>query len=124
MSWHHVCSCGPLNALGLSDYLDRVPAYANTSDPGIAAGSGSVMLLLMYMRCEYVLTYINVQGNANVAVSAIRVRPRESPCAPKQGHLSIADGDDEMMITYVSGCLSNPPMVKYVSSLHMRSPGS
>lgn len=110
-----IISCGPVHAL--SDYLDKRNAYANSSDPALKAGEGSVRFnSLLFMRCDYVFTYINVQGANQVALANLTVPLRDSVCTPRQGHLSLTENEDEMLVIYNSGCTKVLPSVKFGTS--------
>jgi len=108
-----IASCGPTQGLG--DFLDNVAAYNNTeypSDPLTGDGS-QIMPRLLYMRCDYVITYVNVLNGQPAAVASITVPARDTLGTPKQGHVGFTDGVDEMMVTYVTGSKSYAPSVRY-----------
>lgn len=108
-----IASCGPVKSL--SDYIDALPAYANSSDPAIAAGAGSVQTPpAPFLRCDFVFTYISAGPNGEmIALANVTVPSIEGPNVPKQGHIAFTSNYDEMMVSYTSGSNENAPSVRY-----------
>lgn len=53
-------------------------------------------------------TYVNVQGNSHVALGSVTSVMSDVIGAPKQGHISYTDYEDEIAVTYVSGSNHTP----------------
>ena len=66
---------------------------------------------LVFMRCNYTIAYLS--NNTGAILGSQTAVMADPVGAPKQGHLSITQNLDEMVISYTTG-IAREPSVRYV----------
>ena len=66
------------------------------------------------MRCNYTFTYISSASKDPIALGTVQGIMQDAAGAPKQGHISLGDKDDEMIVSFTSGSTMTPA-VRFVT---------
>jgi hypothetical protein len=119
-------SCGPTNGPFDFMFAVRVPRPSQVND-------SVVIQNLPFMRCNYTyvrpwcqnhskvhrFSYIS-NRNAPIVLATITAVAQDVVTAPKQGHISLTENDDEMIVSFVSGS-SSTPSVRFVVQIACRA---
>jgi hypothetical protein len=116
-------TCGPV--VDLADVIDAIPVAAATPD---TPGGGARFTNNVNLRCDYDFRLVRGWNSSAEKQDVLALRelgrvtvPVEGgPNAPGQGHISLADRDDEMWVGWVSGrqpqAAADTPTVRWGTS--------
>ena len=99
---------------GPSDYMLALRVPSPAASFGTVHFSG-----LVYMRCNYTFTYVANATNVLTAIAFVGAQNTDHIGAPKQGHISITENDDELIVSYTSG-VDTTPSVRFVRFIYLQ----